>query len=58
VRPADDGDGCSSSCRLELCGPIVTGTCHAATPGGGASLLIKNESDDRKDQVKWTGKVQ
>ncbi len=57
-EPADDGDGCSSVCRLELCTPTPTGTCHAATPFGGAQLQIKDQSVDRKDQLKWKWKGQ
>ena len=58
-EPADDGDGCSASCELELCGPTPTGTCHAATPFGGASLQVKNQAEDRKDQLKfgWKGEA-
>ncbi|MCC6848321.1 MAG: beta-propeller fold lactonase family protein [Deltaproteobacteria bacterium] len=53
-EPVDDGDGCSSLCRIDVCGPLVTGSCHAATPLGGASLQIKDQAEDRKDQLKWS----
>jgi hypothetical protein len=48
-----DGDGCSSTCRLELCGPAPSGGCRSATPFGGAQLQIKDQTANAKDQVKW-----
>lgn len=50
---ATSGDGCSSTCRLELCGPLPTAGCRSATPFGGAQLQIKDQTEDRKDQLKW-----
>lgn len=52
-EPADDGDGCSSACLLELCGALPTAGCRSATPFGGGQLQIKDQSEARKDQLKW-----
>ena len=48
------GDGCSPTCRIDLCGPAPSGGCRGAASAG-ASLKIKNLSPDKKDQLqfKW-----
>jgi cysteine-rich repeat protein len=46
------GDGCSATCRLELCGAAPSGGCRGTMPLG-AALKIKNISPDSKDQLQW-----
>ena len=50
----DPGDGCSATCRLELCGAAPSGGCRGTEPFG-AQLQLKNISPDTKDQLqfKW-----
>lgn len=56
----DDGnlaasDGCSPTCRLELCGPTPSAGCRGTQPLG-ARLLLKDNVTDARDQLKfdWT----
>jgi cysteine-rich repeat protein len=46
------GDGCSATCRLELCGALPSAGCRGTLPLG-AALKIKNISPDTKDQFQW-----
>ena len=46
------GDGCSASCRLELCGPVPSAGCRGTAPLA-AALKVKNLSPDKKDQMQW-----
>ncbi len=48
------GDGCSATCRLELCGPAPSGGCRGTEPLK-AQLQLKNTTPDKKDQLqfKW-----
>ena len=49
------GDGCSPSCRLELCGPTPSAGCRG-TQLLGARLQLKDNVSDARDQLKldWT----
>ncbi len=42
-----DGDGCSSTCALELCPPAPPAGCRSSTAPGGGQLAIK------KGRLKW-----
>ncbi len=46
------GDGCSTTCRLELCGALPTAGCRGTAPLA-ASLKIRNDVADKKDQLQW-----
>ena len=46
------GDGCSATCRLELCGALPSAGCRGTLPLG-AALKIKNITPDSKDQFQW-----
>jgi cysteine-rich repeat protein len=46
------GDGCSATCRLELCGALPSAGCRGTLPLG-AAVKIKNISPDSKDQFQW-----
>jgi cysteine-rich repeat protein len=46
------GDGCSATCRLELCGPTPAVGCRGTAPLG-AALKITNATPDTKDQLQW-----
>ena len=46
------GDGCSATCRLELCGAVPAAGCRGTAPLS-AALKIKNIAPDKKDQMQW-----
>ena len=46
------GDGCSATCRLELCGALPAAGCRDTLPLA-AQLQIKNDAVNRKDQLQW-----
>jgi cysteine-rich repeat protein len=48
------GDGCSSACRLELCGAAPAGGCRGTAPLK-AAFKIKDRTPDKNDQLqfKW-----
>ncbi len=46
------GDGCASSCQLELCGPAPAAGCRD-TALLGAQLQITNTSPDKNDKLQW-----
>ncbi len=48
-----NGDGCSSSCQLELCGSVPTAGCRTTILPGKALLKIKEGSEDKKDKLQW-----
>src|SRR6185436_1376717 len=50
---ANDGDGCTSTCQLEPCGPAPAAGCRAPTVSGKAALKLKNTSPNEKDQLQW-----
>ena len=57
----DDGnvlssDGCSSTCRLELCGPVPTVGCRGTQPGG-SSLKIRSVVPSSKNQLQYKWKT-
>src|SRR5262245_22620455 len=46
------GDGCSATCRLELCGPTPVFGCRK--PGAGRGLLVVKDSRiDSRDTISW-----
>jgi cysteine-rich repeat protein len=47
-----DDDGCSSSCRFELCRPYPQGNCRTPAPGKGL-LKIKVNADPAKSALQW-----
>jgi cysteine-rich repeat protein len=47
------GDGCSSTCRLELCAPtLVSGSCRLSEPGR-SKLTIKDYTANKKDKFEF-----
>jgi len=48
-----DGDGCSSTCRLELCGPVPISGCRSPMTAGKAHLALKDDADDARDRIVW-----
>jgi len=49
------GDGCSDTCRLELCGPTPIGGCRKPASVQ-ASLRLANKSPDTRDQLTFAWK--
>jgi cysteine-rich repeat protein len=47
------GDGCSPSCRLELCGALPSAGCRGTLPLA-ASLKIRDATPDKSDQLQFT----
>lgn len=47
-----DGDGVPDACDLQSCRLFPRGGCKTPEDGK-ASLLIKNDTDDRKDKILW-----
>lgn len=46
------GDGCSPTCRFELCGALPSGGCRGTLPLG-ASLKIRDATPDKSDQLQF-----
>jgi cysteine-rich repeat protein len=49
---AASGDGCSSTCRLEPCGPEPAAGCRAPFTSGASQLQLKDVIDT-KDALRW-----
>jgi cysteine-rich repeat protein len=49
------GDGCSATCRLELCPPTPVAGCRTAESGK-AQLQLQQKVVDGKDKLKWKWK--
>ena len=47
------GDGCSPTCRFELCGALPSTGCRGTLPLG-ASLKIRDATPDKNDQLQFT----
>jgi len=48
-----DGDGCSSTCTLEVCGPTPVAGCREPVQSGASQLSLVQKSNDRLDQLAW-----
>jgi len=46
------GDGCSSTCRLELCGSAPSFGCRKPAPGQGL-ISLKDSAVDTRDAIDW-----
>jgi cysteine-rich repeat protein len=47
------GDGCSTTCQLELCGATPATTCRKPTLAEKSLILLKNNADDGADKLVW-----
>jgi cysteine-rich repeat protein len=46
------GDGCSPTCRLELCAPTLMSGCRLSEPGR-SKLSIKDKTGGNRDKFEW-----
>src|SRR5207249_722362 len=47
-----DGDGCSSTCKLELCGPAPATGCRKPAPSK-SSIIFSENADSRRNAIVW-----
>ncbi len=48
-----NGDGCSSTCHLEPCGPVPATGCRVPFTAGSSLVLLKDVTPDTKDVLQW-----
>ncbi len=51
---ASNGDGCSSTCQFELCGPAPSGTCRGPILAGKSQLQLRRGTTASRDSARWT----